>query len=314
MRILVTGSCGFIGFHLCMELRRQTHEVTGIDNFNSYYNVLLKEDRCNILLDEGVEIIRGDLSDVNFIETIPLDFNVIIHLAGQGGVRYSVENPFAYINDNIVAFHNTINFGKKINVERFIYASTSSVYGSNIPPWDEDMTLKGFPSLYAATKASDECIAESYNKMFGLRCIGLRFFTVYGPWQRPDMAIWKWTESILNGKPVDIYNFGKMERSWTYIDDIVSGIISSLYLGFSGHEKFNLGNDKTINIEYALDYISDYIGITPIKNYLPLQIGDVIKTSVNLKKSRKLLGFEPRTIFENGSKKFIDWYRGWVNK
>lgn len=306
MKILVTGACGFIGFHLCEALSKLNHDVSGIDNFYPYYDIHLKEDRFNILRSLGINLLRTDLSE------LPLELpevDVIIHLAAQAGVRYSIENPDIYIQSNIVAFHNIINFAKKINVERFIYASTSSVYGMNIPPWKEDMELKGILSLYGATKISNELIAESYYQMFNLKSIGLRFFTVYGPFGRPDMALWLWTNSILNKKPVDIFNYGEMERSWTYIDDIISGIISSLKLGFFGHEKFNLGNDQTINIEYAVDYISDYLGIQPLKNYLPLQKGDVKTASPNLTKSREVLGFEPKTKFEDGIIKFIDWFR-----
>ena len=313
MKILVTGSCGFIGYHLCKRLIKDSHEIIGIDNFNPYYDVTLKEDRRSDLLKENVDIIRGDILDNSLYLKLP-KFDIIIHLAAQAGVRYSVINPYTYIQNNIVGFHNVIHFAKEANVKKFIYASTSSVYGSNIPPWSEEMTLKGFPSLYAASKASNEEIAESYFQMFGLKCIGLRFFTVYGPWGRPDMAVWKWTEAILNNKPVDIYNFGKMERSWTYIDDIISGIISSLYLEVFDHERFNLGDDNSINIEYALDYISSYLKIIPKKNYLPIQIGDAIKTGADLTKSRRILGFEPTTKFEEGVVKFIDWYEIYTKK
>jgi UDP-glucuronate 4-epimerase len=311
MKILVTGACGFIGFHLCKKLQELNYEVVGVDNFDPYYSVILKESRSKILRNLGVTIINMDLCDLKL--KLP-EVDIIVHLAGQAGIRHSIEHPEAYIKNNIVGFHNIIKFAKDIKVERFIYASTASVYGSNIAPLKEDMPFKGISSVYAASKVSDEILAESYLHMFELKSIGLRFFTVYGPWGRPDMAMWLWTDAILNKKLVDIYNYGKMERSWTYIDDIVSGIILSIGLNFSGHEIFNLGNDNIVNIDYAVDYISDYLGIKPKKNYLPLQLGDVKISSPDLTKSKKVLGFEPKIRFEDGVINFIDWFNEYKGK
>ncbi len=307
MRILVTGSCGFIGYHLCKRLIKDTHEVTGIDNFNDYYDVTIKEDRCRELELENIEIVREDLSSPDSYLALP-DVDIIIHLAAQAGVRYSLQNPYSYIKNNIIAFGKLIDYARLIRVKKFIYASSSSVYGTNMIPWKEDMDLGSPLSLYGATKISNEVIANEY-RMFGLNSIGLRFFTVYGPFGRPDMALWKWANSMLTNKSVELYNHGKMDRSFTYIDDIVSGIISSMYLDFEGHEIFNLGNDNMINIEYAVDYMYKYLKIKPKKKYLKLQPGDVEQTSPDLTKSKQLLNFNPETKFEEGVIKFIEWFK-----
>ena len=308
MIILVSGSCGFIGIHLCQKLLELGHEVIGIDNFNDYYDPKIKYDRYSLIKDD-VDVLNGNIEDEKIYSILPR-VDLIIHLAAQAGVRYSLINPESYINSNIVGTFRLIDFAKKCECERFIYASSASVYGKNKIPWNENMNLSEPISLYGATKISAESIADSYFEMFGLKSVGLRFFSVYGPWGRPDLSLWKWTEGILKDEPIKVFNYGKNKRSWTYIDDLIPGIISTM-TSDGNIEKFNLGSDKLVDIDYSVDCISNYLGIKPKKEYEPMQDGDIVEANPDLTKSRKILGFEPKVDFEDGIKKFVDWFRNY---
>jgi len=308
MKILVSGSCGFIGFHLCKKLLELGHEVIGIDNFNDYYDPQIKSDRY---LKLNNCVILGNIEDPNTYRDIP-KVDLVIHLAAQAGVRYSLINPESYIQTNILGSFRLIDFAKKCECERFIYASSASVYGKNQIPWHEEMNLLEPISLYGATKISLESIADSYYEMFGLKSVGLRFFSVYGPWGRPDLSLWKWTEGILKNEPIKIFNYGKNKRSWTYIDDLIPGIIKTL-TSEGNIEKFNLGSDRLVDIDYSVTCIENYLGIKAKKEYEPMQDGDIVEANPDLNKSKKILDFNPEIEFEEGIKKFIDWFKEYKN-
>lgn len=306
MKILITGHVGFIGFHTCLKLLTLGHEIIGIDNFNDYYDRNVKIYRHKILKN-NVQTFVKNIEDPESYKDIP-NVDLIIHLAAQAGVRYSLINPESYINSNILGSFRILEFAKKCNVTKIIYASSASVYGKNKIPWKEDMNLSEPISLYGATKISLESLADSYFEMFGLKSIGLRFFSVYGPWGRPDLSLWKWTDGILKNEPIKLFNYGKNKRSWTYIDDIVDGIIKSINYECD-IEKFNLGNDKLLNIDYSVDCISDYLKIKAKKEYEPMQDGDIIEANPDLFKSKEKLNFDPKVEFEDGIKYFIDWFK-----
>ena len=308
MKILVTGFCGFIGYHVCKKLLELGHTVIGIDNFNTYYDPQIKLDRCNLIKDD-MDMIISNIENSSIYSSIP-KVDMVIHLAAQAGVRYSLINPESYINTNIIGSFRLIEFARKCDCEKFIYASSASVYGKNKIPWNENMNLSEPISLYGATKISLEAIVDSYFEMFGLKSVGLRFFSVYGPWGRPDLSLWKWTEGILKNEPIKLFNYGKNKRSWTYIDDLISGIISAMSVE-SNIEKFNLGSDVLVDIDYSVDCIANYLGIKPIKEYEPIQDGDIIEANPDLTKSKEILNFEAKIKFEDGIKKFIDWFRGY---
>lgn len=306
MKILVTGCCGFIGFHLCNKLIELGHKIYGIDNFNDYYDINIKKKRF-YLIKNNSEIFSYNIENSESFNNFP-KVDLVIHLAAQAGVRYSLINPKSYIDTNIIGFFNVIEYAKKCGNEKFIYASSASVYGKNKIPWNENMNLNCPISLYAATKISNEVIADSYYEMFGLKSVGLRFFSVYGPFGRPDLSLWKWVDGILNHKQIEIYNYGNSKRSWTYIDDIIDGIIKSIYINCKT-EKFNLGSDRLVSIDYSVDCISKYLEINPIKKYLPIQDGDISDANPDLSKSKKYLKFYPKIEFEDGIKRFIDWFK-----
>lgn len=306
MKILVTGSCGFIGIHLTIKLLELGHNVVGIDNFNDYYDPQIKYDRYELIKND-VFVKNGNIENDEIYKYLP-KVDLIIHLAAQAGVRYSLINPESYINTNILGSFKILEYARNCGCEKIIYASSASVYGKNKIPWNESMNLSEPISLYGATKISLESIADSYFEMFGLKSIGLRFFSVYGPWGRPDLSLWKWTDGILKNEPIKVFNYGKNKRSWTYIDDILDGIISSIEQNVN-IEKFNLGSDKLVDIDYSVDCIANYLGIKPIKEYEPMQDGDIAEANPDLTKSKNILNFEPKVNFEDGIKKFIDWFR-----
>jgi UDP-glucuronate 4-epimerase len=312
MKILVTGSAGFIGFHIAKNLLEQKNEIIGLDNFNPYYDVSLKEDRNKILEKyDNFKLYRGDLNDLNFIKKIFQENKIdkVCHLAAQAGVRYSLTHPHNYIQSNLVGFTNLIEETKNAGVKNFIYASSSSVYGGNKKiPFSAKDNVDHPVSLYAATKKANELIAYTYHHLYNLNCTGLRFFTVYGPWGRPDMAMFKFTKAILENKPIDVYNFGKMKRDFTYIDDIVEGIINALEKSYP-YEIFNLGNNQPVELEYFIECIEKELEKKAKKNYLPLQPGDVPETYADINHSIKMLNFHPKTKIENGIKKFVEWYK-----
>jgi len=312
MKILVTGSAGFIGFHVAKNLLEQKNKVVGLDNFNPYYDVSLKENRNKILEDyNNFKLYRGDLKDLDFVRKIFQENRIdkICHLAAQAGVRYSLTHPHNYIQSNLVGFTNLIEETKNAGIKNFIYASSSSVYGGNKKiPFSVKDNVDQPISLYAATKKANELIAYTYHHLYGLNCTGLRFFTVYGPWGRPDMAMFKFTKAILENKPIEVYNFGKMKRDFTYIDDIVEGTINALERSYP-YEIFNLGNNQPVELEYFIECIEKELGKKAKKKYLPLQPGDIPETYADIDYSIKMLNFHPKTSIEQGIKKFIEWYK-----
>lgn len=313
MKILITGTAGFIGFSLAKVLLERGAEVFGIDNFNDYYDVSLKEDRNKILEKyDNFNLYKLDISDLKQLEEVFKEnkFDKVCHLAAQAGVRYSIENPYVYIDSNIVGFVNMINLTKDNNIESFIYASSSSVYGnSQEVPFSEDMEVNQPISLYAATKRSNELMAYTYNRLFGLKTVGLRFFTVYGPWGRPDMAIFKFVKNISEGKEIDVYNYGKgLKRDFTYIDDIVNGILKVIESDLE-NDVLNLGKGKPDSLEEMILTIERELGIEAKKNLLPMQKGDVLITYSDTEKARKMLGYNPETNLNVGIRNFVQWYK-----
>ena len=332
-KILVTGAAGFIGFSVCKKLLDLGLEIYGLDNLNDYYDPRLKLARLEFLTKKNMPFSKIDLADTNEIKNLFNSFkpNIVINLAAQAGVRYSLENPHAYLNSNIIGFLNILENCKTHSIEHLIYASSSSVYGLNkVFPFSEGDTVDHPVSLYAASKKSNELIAHSYSHIFRLPCTGLRFFTVYGPWGRPDMALYIFTKKILADEPINVYGFGKMKRDFTYIDDIVEGIIglignqpsgSSKWTGFDPEpstssapwEIYNIGNNKPTELEYFISLIEKNLGKKAIKNYLDIQPGDVEETSADISRLHKLTGFVPSTCIEEGIPKFISWYKTFHN-
>lgn len=315
--ILVTGCAGFIGFHTAQRLLEQGNTVIGLDNFNKYYDSSLKEARTEILEQNPNFILyRGSLENIEFLRAILKMHSIdkICHLAAQAGVRYSMENPHAYIQSNVVGFTNLIEEARNANIKHFVYASSSSVYGKNDEiPFKEDHPTNQQVSLYAATKRSNEILAHSYNHLFDMKCTGLRFFTVYGPWGRPDMAIFKFTEKILNGEDIEVYGHGKMMRDFTYIDDVVSGIISTLEKPFP-FEIFNIGRGEPIELIEFIEAIEHHTGVVAKKKFLPMQAGDMANTYADISKAEKMLRYKPRTSIHKGVEQFVKWYRTYYGK
>jgi len=314
MTILVTGIAGFIGSHVALALMARGENVIGVDNFNSYYNPKLKEARIKqFLAGYNFKLYRLDLSDQPGLNKVFAENQIdkICHLAAQAGVRYSLEHPEVYIQSNIIGTHNLLELAKEYKVRDFIFASSSSVYGGNKKiPFAETDSVDSPVSLYAATKKANELQAYVYHHLYGLNCFGLRFFTVYGPWGRPDMALFKFTKSILADEPIEVYNQGQHRRDFTYIDDIVAGILAAIDR-CSGYEIFNLGNNQPVELEYFIKVIEDTLGKKAKKQYLPLQPGDVVETYADIDKAKNLLGYQPQTKIEDGIKKFIDWYNNY---
>jgi len=310
---LVTGAAGFIGFHVCCRLLDAEQEVVGIDNLNSYYSKDYKMERVNKLCD--YETFRFKLVDISdsfslhelYKEYIP---HTTINLAAQAGVRYSLENPDEYLHTNILGFFNVLKCCAKFK-SKLIYASSSSVYGDNGNVQTEESVLNNPASLYGVTKICNELLATSYYNTHDVLSIGLRFATVYGPWGRPDMAMWKWIDAMLTGKPVDLYNYGNMTRSFTYVDDIVEGIIaSSEYTGIT-NDVFNLGG-KPINIEYVVELLSRITQIEPILNKIEAPITDPFEIIVDSSKAKDYLGVSPKVPIEEGLERFVHWYKGYI--
>lgn len=314
--ILVTGSAGFIGFHVAKKLLDEGIKVVGLDNLNDYYSKELKFSRIKILeKKDNFEFYHADLCDVKSLNKIFKDnkIEIICHLAAQAGVRYSIVNPFQYQKSNLEGFTNIIEMARNNSVNNFVFASSSSVYGGNNKvPYSVKDRIDRPISFYAATKVANESMAFSYHHLYNLSMIGLRFFTVYGPWGRPDMAYFKFTDRIVNGIPIDVYNYGNMKRDFTYIDDIVEGVISSLKKDL-GFEIFNLGNNKPIKLLYFIKILEQKLNKKAKKNMLPSQSGDMKETFADISKSKKILGFTPKTNIEKGIERFIDWYKTYYN-
>ena len=312
MKVLVTGGAGFIGFHTTKALLERGDEVIIVDNFNDYYDVSFKENRINQIKDnKNLKIYRIDISDYKEMEKIFQEnkFDKICHLAAQAGVRYSLDHPFVYEKANLLGTLVLLELARHHKVKDFVFASSSSVYGGNKTiPFSETDNVDTPSSLYAATKKSDELMAYCYHHLYGINCTGLRFFTVYGPWGRPDMALFLFTKAILEEKPMDVFNYGKMKRDFTYIDDIVAGLLACLDKPF-GYEIFNLGNNKTVELLYFIETIEKELGKKGEKNLLPMQAGDIAETFANIDKAKKMLGFNPKVSIEQGIKNFIQWYK-----
>ncbi len=316
-KILVTGSSGFIGFHLCKSLLNDGFEVLGVDSMNNYYDVSLKQARLDRLKKYNnfnfnkIDISNYDLIASSFNNYRP---NIVINLAAQAGVRYSIENPSIYIESNIVGFVNVIELCKKNKIDGLIYASSSSVYGGNTTiPFRESDSVRNPLALYGVTKRSNELIAHSYSHLFGLRTTGLRFFTVYGPWGRPDMAMFIFTKKILNGEPIHVYNNGNMKRDFTYIDDIISGTRSAMKKNYK-YEIFNLGNNKSERLLDLISIIEQNLGKKAEIKFFPMQPGDVKESFADITHSYNKLDYNPKVKIIEGVPSFIKWYKKFINK
>ena len=309
---LVTGAAGFIGAAVAKRLLDRGDRVIGIDNLNNYYSVQLKADRLQRLESyKYFQFIKGDISrikDVNQLFNNNKRINSICHLAAQAGVRYSIDHPDKYISANLVGTANIFEAAIKFNIKHIVYASSSSVYGKSVnAPFKETNQTDRPVSLYAATKKSNELLAYSYHQVHHLKMTGLRFFTVYGPWGRPDMTPIKLSKLISKGAPIDVYNYGKMQRDFTYIDDIVDGVVLSLDKQFE-YEIINLGGSEITELESFIALLGKYLGKKVKKNYLPMQPGDVLLTSANTDKAFQMLGWRAKTNLEEGVKLFIQWF------
>lgn len=315
---LITGSAGFIGFYLSKSLLEKGARVIGMDNVNDYYEVSLKEERLAVLKGfEKFEFVKADIADKEAVFTAFEKYapQIVINLAAQAGVRYSIDNPDAYIQSNLVGFFHILEACRNYPVEHLVYASSSSVYGGNkkVPFSTEDMVDKPV-SLYAATKKSNELMAYSYSKLYGIPLTGLRFFTVYGPMGRPDMAYFKFAKKIMNGEPIQIYNNGDMRRDFTYIDDIVAGIENILCNPPAADENnayykiYNIGNNQPENLMDYISVLEKCLGRVAVKEFLPMQPGDVYETYADVSELMKDFGFKPSTTIEEGLSKFADWF------
>ena len=329
-RVLVTGAAGFIGSHLAHRLRDRGDEVVGIDNLNDYYDVRLKHDRLARLEPrDGFSCQRIDVSDREAMASVFSESGVerVVHLAAQAGVRYSLENPHAYVDSNLVGFVNVLEGCRHNNVQHLAYASSSSVYGSNrTVPFSVHHNVDHPISLYAATKKANELMAHTYSHLFGLPTTGLRFFTVYGPWGRPDMALFLFTEAILAGRPINVFNNGQMRRDFTFVDDIVEGVIRVLdrtplpdgdwqatspdpASSSSPYRVYNIGNNEPVELMHLIETLEKCLGMTAEKNMMPMQPGDVPETHADIDDLERDTGFRPSTSIEDGVGRFVEWYR-----
>jgi len=335
MTILVTGSAGFIGFHLCRRLIKLNKNVIGLDNFNSYYDVKLKQSRNSILLKEsafsnnGFELHKIDICNQENLKRVFDHYKpeYVIHLAAQPGVRYSLENPSSYINNNLVGFGNILENCKQFKIRHLVFASSSAVYGGNIKtPFSENENVDHPVNLYAATKKSNELMAHVYSHLYGLPCTGVRFFTVYGPWGRPDMALSLFIKAILNKNVIQINGNGAMERDFTYIEDIIEGLIRIIQKipftnksfdknnpnpsqSWAPFRVFNMGNSKKELLSKYVEVLEDCLGEKAKKSYQPVQPGEMFKTESSNKALEEWIGFKPNTKIEYGVRKFVEWYR-----
>ena len=329
MNILITGSAGFIGYHLSKRLIKEQYKIIGVDNLNNYYDVGLKKARLNNLLKyDNFKFYQYNIEDNNNIQELfdRYQFDTVIHLAAQAGVRYSLKNPWSYINSNIVGLLSILESCRSHPVKHLIFASSSSVYGANRKiPFSEHDNVDHPVSLYAATKKSGELMAHTYSHLFNIPVTNLRFFTVYGPWGRPDMAYYKFTESIYEGKEIEVYNNGNMRRDFMYIDDVVEAIIKLIYKipvpnknwndknpdpssSFAPYKVYNIGNNKPVNLLDFIAVLERIIGKEAKKKFLPMQPGDVIETYADITELEKEVGYRPKTSIVEGLRKFVEWY------
>lgn len=333
MKILVTGCAGFIGFHLAKRLLEDAHEVTGYDSVNAYYDPLLKESRLNILKQyDRFAFYRDQLENRDRLCQVfkKHRFDAVVNLAAQAGVRYSLENPQAYVSSNIHGFVNVLEECRHNQVKHLIFASSSSVYGaSKKVPFSVHHCVDHPISLYAASKKANELMAHTYAVLFGLPCTGLRFFTVYGPWGRPDMALFLFTKAILDRKPIQVFNFGNMLRDFTYIDDIIEGMVRLIQKGpalpsvswngeepdpgtsFAPYRLYNIGNNHPVSLERFIDVLEEKLGVRAIREYLPMQPGDVPETYADVDDLTAATGFRPDTPIEEGISRFVNWYKAY---
>jgi UDP-glucuronate 4-epimerase len=328
-KILVTGAAGFIGFYLCRKLLDMGDEIVGVDNLNDYYDVDLKKSRLEqIEGDDNFRFIKADLTDREAISKIFEEnrFDIVVNMAAQAGVRYSLVNPYSYIDSNISGFLNIIEGCRHNGVKHLVFASSSSVYGANTKmPFSVHHNVDHPVSLYAATKKANELMAHTYASLYNIPSTGLRFFTVYGPWGRPDMAYFLFTKAILDNRPIDVFNHGKMKRDFTYIDDIIEGVISVMdnipepdpdwngddpdsATSFAPYRLYNIGNNNAVELERFIEVLEDCLGKKAKKNFLPIQPGDVPATYADIDDLSRDVGFKPSTQIEDGIKKFVDWY------
>ncbi len=309
-RVLITGIAGFIGSHVAQALLKRGDSVVGIDNFNDYYDVTLKRDRLAALVGDAAPVFELDFANPAALADVFARhrFDMICHLGAQAGVRHSIENPWAYEHANDRGTLAIFEMARQHGVKKVVFASSSSVYGGNTKvPFSEDDAVDHPISLYAATKRSNELVAHVYHHLFGIAMVGLRFFTVYGPWGRPDMALFKFTKRILAGEPIDVYNHGKMERDFTFISDIVSGVLAALDAELD-YEIINLGNNDPVTLEHFISCIEDALGTTAQRTLLPIQPGDVPRTYADITKAQRLLAYTPKVRIEEGIKAFVQWY------
>ncbi|KJH59998.1 NAD-dependent epimerase [Pantoea agglomerans] len=330
MNFLVTGAAGFIGFHVSQRLLAAGHQVVGIDNLNDYYDVNLKHARLNLIkADPGFTFIEMDLADRDAMASLfdQQKFQRVIHLGAQAGVRYSIENPHAYADSNLTGHLNILEGCRHHKIEHLLYASSSSVYGLNRKmPFSTEDSVDHPVSLYAATKKANELMSHTYSHLYQLPTTGLRFFTVYGPWGRPDMALFKFTRAMIAGEAIDVYNQGQMKRDFTYIDDIAEAIVrlqdvipqqddnwtvetGSPATSSAPYRVYNIGNSQPVTLMNYIEAIEKALGITAKKNLMPMQPGDVLETSADTEALFKAIRFKPQTGVEEGVKNFVDWYR-----
>ena len=334
-KILVTGAAGFIGFHLARRLLQKGETVVGLDNLNPYYDVTLKEARLALLEKNGAfRFVRADVADRKAMAALfeSERFDIVVHLAAQAGVRYSLENPHAYVESNLVGFMNVLEGCRHRDVRHLIFASSSSVYGANTrTPFSVHDNVDHPLSLYAATKKANELMAHTYASLYGLPCTGLRFFTVYGPWGRPDMALFLFTRAILEGRPIDVFNEGRMERDFTYIDDIVEGVARIMEripapdaawngahpdpaISFAPYRLYNIGNNRPVALMDFIAILEGHLGREAKKNFLPMQAGDVPATFADVDDLMADTDFKPATPIEEGIGRFVAWYREYYRK
>ena len=330
MRILVTGAAGFIGFHTAKALLNRGYDVVGLDNLNAYYDVMLKEARLAELQGRnGFQFVKGDIIDRKGMAELFASYrpNRVIHLAAQAGVRHAFNHPHDYVDANVSGFLNILEGCRHNGVEHLVFASTSAVYGANTQmPFSVHQNVDHPVSLYGATKKANELMAHSYAHLFGIPVTGLRFFTVYGPWGRPDMSLFMFTERILKGEAIDVFNFGQHARDFTYIDDIVEGVVrvsekhaepDPSWTGDAPdparspapYRLYNIGNNNPVQLEHFIACIEKAVGKSAIKNYLPLQPGDIPRTYADVAALETAVGFKPATTIEDGVAKFVAWYR-----
>ncbi|OYT15331.1 MAG: capsular biosynthesis protein CpsI [Bacteroidetes bacterium 4572_77] len=329
-KVLVTGAAGFIGFHMTKLLANNGYEVVGLDNMNTYYDPELKKGRRDNLDElDAFTFVKIDLKDKEDIDNLfeKYEFDYVINLAAQAGVRYSIENPYAYVDSNLVGFINILEACRNHPVKHLLYASSSSVYGGNsVVPFSTEHPVDHPVSLYAATKKSNELMAHSYSHLYGIPTTGLRFFTVYGPWGRPDMAYFLFTKAIINNKPIKVFNHGKMERDFTYVDDIVKGILKLLPIAPEKNDEwtdkdgdlssskapykiYNIGNNSPVKLEKFISILETKLDKEAKKVYMDMQPGDVLRTYADVSDLENAIGFKPSTSIEDGLGKFVDWYK-----